>query len=139
MYKALDIAIYIISYSNKNKYDISYLKLIKLLYFVQVFYIVNYSRLLFIDDIKACNYGVTISAIHKEYFKYGSCNININKSYDNTIEPSDCLLINQIIIYFKDYTSTDLLKIIHNQKPWKEAFYGDIKIITKESIIKYFK
>lgn len=49
-------------------------------------------------------------------------------------------LIDAVLDKLSDYTSTDLLNIIHNQKPWKMAYYCYNGCPISLSIIKeYFK
>ena len=48
MYKAIDVARHIINYSNEKRYGISNLKLQKLLYMVQAYYLVK------TDEHKPC-------------------------------------------------------------------------------------
>lgn len=53
IYNAIDISRYIINYSDTMDYSISKLKLQKLLYFVQSYFIVTFNRKCFSDVIEA--------------------------------------------------------------------------------------
>lgn len=87
---------------------------------------------------------------------YGSGNIPYIKSYilinkdnifnskkvlffDNIITDEDKMLINEVIDKFADYTSTDLLALIHQQSPWINAYTHQNNEITIEAIKKYFQ
>ena len=53
MYNVLEICSYIINYSNEKEYDISNLKLQKLLYFIQVYFLIKNDEPYFEERIEA--------------------------------------------------------------------------------------
>lgn len=53
MYNVLEICSYIINYSNEKEYDISNLKLQKLLYFIQIYFLINNDEPCFEEKIEA--------------------------------------------------------------------------------------
>lgn len=152
-YHVLDICYYIILYSNNKGYGVSNLKLQKLLYFIQAWFLVTIDNPCFIEKIEACNFDVIISEAYKEFGCYGSMDIpSIKRRFEdgdwklysicnvkNIINIEDIILINQVLDKFAEYSATDLLALIHNQKPWLDAYYGDDKEITNEALLSYFK
>lgn len=158
MYRVLDVCRYIINYSNKEGYDVSNLKLQKLLYFIQVYFLMNSvdHQPCFSDKIEAWDFGPVVPVAYHEFKHYGSTNIPPVESYieyDRTdpwsvsrIEYNeDCILdkdkelINTVIKELSSYSATDLVTISHNQAPWKDVYvqYKNNEI-TISSMREYF-
>ena len=143
MYKASLIAKYIIAKENENNRIVSNLKLQKLLYFIQAEFLVSKNKPCFSDRIEAWDFGSVVPDVYNEYKVYGGAYIPaffIEKPY--IIAKDDCELIDCILDECGKYSSNSLLKIIHNQMPWKKA-YDNYKIygnnsITNESLIEFF-
>ena len=66
MHSALDVARYIINYSNKKDYHISNLKLQKLLYFTQAYYLAftDSHKPCFPERIEAWNFGPVVPEVY---------------------------------------------------------------------------
>ena len=160
MYKAIDIARYVIYYCNQNSYSISNLKLQKLLYFIQAHFLLEKDEECFTDNIEAWDFGPVIPNVYYEYKLYGSINIPNQKIYEELdIYPktgkveftkkeinydiicyADKCLINSLLNRFGDCSSTYLTQISINQKPWINAYVKNgHKIISTDSIKNYFK
>lgn len=60
MYDVLDVSYFIINYSNSKNYPISNLKLQKLLYFVQTYFLIIKDESCFTGDIVAWNIGPVV-------------------------------------------------------------------------------
>lgn len=60
MYNVLDVCRYVINYSNDKDYDISNLKLQKLLYFIQAYFLINKNETCFNETIEAWDFGPVI-------------------------------------------------------------------------------
>lgn len=67
-----DIAKYFIYISHKEKRPVSNQKLQKLLYYAQAWYLVEYGKKLYEDDIEAWVHGPTIPSVYRKYKKHGS-------------------------------------------------------------------
>ncbi len=156
-YKALDIARYIINYSNKKNYGVSNLKLQKLLYFVQAEFL-TYSddkAPCFNEKIEAWGFGPVVPCVYQAFKQYGSGNIPsiteyseitdtwqiIQKTFnENIIKAKDRKKITEIIDGLSEYSATALVDITHNQAPWMNAYEkGMNNVITKSSIREYFE
>lgn len=156
-YKALDIARYIINYSNEQEYGISNLKLQKLLYFVQAEFLAYTSekKPCFEEEIEAWGFGPVVPCVYQEYKQFGSGNIptiieyfevtetwNIVKKIfnPNVIKEKDRNRISDIVDGLSEYSATALVNITHNQAPWSEVYEeGMNNIISKKSIREYFE
>ncbi|WP_244832945.1 type II toxin-antitoxin system antitoxin SocA domain-containing protein [Clostridium sp. BJN0001] len=155
-YDVLDIARYIINYGNKKEYNISNLKLQKILYFVQASFLVDKNmQPCFNEDIEAWDFGPVVPKVYREFKMYGSNNIPYIDSYidlsngiweatkklynEDIIFPEDKNLINSMVDECSQYSAGQLVEITHNQDPWKNVYFsGWNKIITKDSIYNFF-
>ena len=158
-YKVLDVCRHIINYSNKNDYGISNLKLQKVLYFIQAYFLITKKdhTPCFDEKIEAWNFGPVVLEAYTEYKQYGSGDIPIIKSFiifdkdnvwhskrvkfeDTEISDNDKSLIDKIIDKFVDYSATDLVSLTQKQSPWIDAYIPyQNKEITIESMMEYFK
>lgn len=144
-YKVLDVCKYVIDYSNKKEYGISNLKLQKILYFIQAYFLIKQpSRCCFDDKIEAWNFGPVVPKVYRKYKQFGSSDIptiiDCEKSdSNNCITSDDKNLIKTVIDKFEDYSSTDLVDLTHKQSPWIDAYISHMnREITTEAIKAYF-
>lgn len=157
MHDVLDICRYVINYSNEKDYGISNLKLQKILYFIQAFFLTftDKKQPCFRQNIEAWNFGPVVPEAYHEYKQYGGCDIPQIKSYvdvdddnwsikiipynDDFINYKDKRFINAVVDKFSDCTATYLVNLTHNQAPWKAAYEPNKNnIITNDSIKRYF-
>ncbi len=135
---------YIIKYEEFNNRNVNPLKLQKILYFLQVYFLTKENRKCFSEEIEAWNFGPIISKVYEEYKFFGSIGISI--TIENDLEElvtnvENRLLINELLelIATNKYNFTDLTHISMNQDPWINAYEKNEKnIISDESIKKYF-
>lgn len=142
MYKALDIARYIIERCSITNRIISNLKLQKILYFVQAEFLVTKNQPCFAEKIQAWDFGPVVPDVYYAYRMFGSANIPcIGKSrVSYIISPSDKELLNGVIDECSKYSASALVEITHNQTPWIDAYEpGCNNEITQESIKEYFE
>ena len=159
MYCALDIAKYVLGYYCIKKDGVcSNLKLQKILYFLQANHLVQTEYPLFQDEIEAIDFGPIVWSVYNEYKIYGGASIPFSLFKDNDdwnvyIYNRDRKIMDPLLDKLENYSSTALLAIIHNQKPWNDAYYGPSiyqfdentrklkskKIITNKSLYDYFK
>lgn len=142
MYRALDIARYIIERCSATNRTISNLKLQKILYFVQAEFLVTKNQPCFAEEIQAWDFGPVVPDVYYTYRMFGSANIPcIGKSrVSQIISSSDKELLDGIIDECSKYSASALVEITHNQTPWMEAYKpGWNNEITPESIKEYFE
>ena len=158
-YKVLDVCRHVINYSNKYDYGISNLKLQKVLYFIQVYFLITKKdhTPCFDEKIEAWDFGPVVPEAYLEYKQYGSGDIPIIKSFiildkdnvwnskrvkfeDTAISDDDKSLIDKVVDKFADYSATELVSLTHRQSPWIDAYtpYQNNEI-TIESMMEYFK
>lgn len=155
MYTAMETACAIINYSNEIDAPISNLKLQKVLYFVQGYYLQMKDIPFFNDDFEAWPYGPVILDVYEEFQQYGSNFIPsvsdyeefdydkfdyVLKQYDEIIfDNKDLDFIKAVVRKLRKYTASNLVTITHAQDPWRNAIKnGNRSKISKESIKKYF-
>ena len=82
-YNVLDICRHIINYSDEKDYGVSNLKLQKLLYFVQAYFMLEKKdhTPCFHEKIEAWDFGPVVPEAYQEWAKYGSCDIPLIESY----------------------------------------------------------
>lgn len=141
MYKAVDVAKYIIWYCKQQGYSISNLKLQKILYFVQAAFLVDHNRQCFAEQIEAWDFGPVVPEVYHHFKIFGSSDIpafeGLNKK--TIIKRSERKIINEMVDQCAEYSASSLVEITHHQDPWCKAYKkGRNNIISNESIRKYF-
>ena len=159
-YHVLDVCRYVINYSNQKGYGISNLKLQKILYFIQAYFLCSSygdsPSPCFYESIEAWDFGPVVPEAYHEYKQYRSSSIPTVTSYmsfdeedmwnismvpydDNIIQSEDKEKINAVVDMFAKYSATDLVTLTHNQAPWRDAYVSrSNREITIESIRRYF-
>lgn len=138
MYNAMDIANWMITYASEHDMvNMSNLVLQKLLYLAQSFYLNKHKKPLFHDTIVAWDFGPVVEEVYMTYKRYGACMIPRAKDYME-LDKETSKDIASVLEHFRDWSCTDLTKLVHNQDPWRDAYYNNTNVITNESILKYF-
>lgn len=156
-YNVLDVCRHVIKYSNDQDYGISNLKLQKILYFIQAYFLISeLGEPCFIEKIEAWDFGPVVPVAYREYKQFGSGDIptpthiidyneeniwdsKLIKYVDDVISDGDMVSINGVIDHFSDYSATDLVTLTHNQSPWIDAYIPHMNNeITIEAIKEYF-
>lgn len=143
MYSALDISKFIINYSNEKNYGMSNLKLQKVLYIIQAYFLVEFEYPCFYDKIEAWGFGVVVPNVFKEFAIYGGGNIYVKLDnldcFSNYLFNSHKQIIYDIIEELSEYTATDLVDITMKQLPYGLAYRkGEQNEVSVESIKEYF-
>ncbi len=158
MYNVLDVARYVINYSNERGYGVSNLKLQKLLYFIQAYFLTatDDSRPCFKDKIEAWDFGPVVPNAYREFKQYGSGNIPTIESYvvfdnkniwnshrevynPNVIAYDDRKMIASVVDEFSRYSASGLVDLTHRQAPWRDAYQRFANSeITIDAIRGYF-
>lgn len=155
-YNVLDIARYIIKYSNDQDYGVSNLKLQKILYFIQAYFLIQTNSPCFKEPIEAWDFGPVVPTVYKQYKMYASADVPTMESYISfdgddiwkskrirfnkiNIKDEDKILINKVVDKFSEYSATDLVTLTQHQTPWIDAFsLGKNNEISLDTIKDYF-
>lgn len=152
-YDVLDVCRYIINYSNEKDYGISNLKLQKVLYFVQAYFLITRpGKPCFLERIEAWDFGPVIPKAYCSYNQYGGGDIPTIRSYvespDNrpwdvrrisydasVISKKDRARISRVVDGLADFSATDLVSLTMHQPPWQKAYVPlHTNEISRESV-----
>lgn len=155
MYRAIDIAYFIVNYVNRVGGSISNLKLQKIMYYIQAAFLVERNIECFSDPILCWRHGPVIRSVYDAFTKYGSGCIEsqniitrivaeegklkiIKIPFDeNIISIEDRQLIRNVVNSLMPYSAWYLVDRTHEEDPWEKLpQYNDE--ITSESIREYF-
>ncbi len=152
MNKALDVARYIINTSNDKGYDITNLRLQKILYFVQMEFVIR-GKVCFGDKMEAWDYGPVVPTVYNRFKYNGASNIDkIEYCYDDSdglwnlkrtpysedvLPKEDREIIDTVIEECHRFSTSALVRISHSQLPWKDAVGQHDNEITISSIKKF--
>ena len=164
-YTAEDISRYILMASDKVNHPSSNLRLQRLLYFIDGYYMAVHGNDsdLFIEEFRAWKYGPAVQEVYFIFLPNGADSIPKEK-YDNketatfndstkkvnfklfpwnpdVISESDRSFIDSIVNLLSYYDDFTLVNISHDPHgPWAKHYDGNSKsIIPKEEIRSYFK
>lgn len=137
MYDANIIADYVIVYSDEHNYFLSNLKLQKLLYLIQAYFLISKNKPYFFNTIEAWDFGPVVPDVYSRYKVFGATTIPAPRFRNFNITDCDQKLVNEVIEKFRRYTATDLMKLTQCQAPWQEAFEYKT-LISIDSLRRYF-
>lgn len=139
VYTAENVANYFIYLSskivgdNKEREGITNLKLQKILYFAQAYFVAKVGKTLFKEKIEAWEYGPVVPVVYHEYKKNGNRPIVLEHDI-STIDIADKKSLDIVWENFGGYSARRLVDMTHAHKPWKDAS-GEI---TLKSLIDYY-
>ena len=137
MYNANIIADYVLTYGDEHNYFLSNLKLQKLLYLIQAYFLIVTDKPCFFNSIEAWDFGPVVPEVYSRYKFFGSTTIPAPRFQNFNILSRDKKLINEVIDEFREYTAVDLMKLIHNQAPYQEALEYKT-VISTDSLKSFF-
>jgi len=123
---AFRIADYIIAYSHEHGDPVSNLKLQKLLYYAQAWFLALYDERLFDERIEAWVHGPAVPPVYRQYKTWAWQPIAENPDYpdlDKTIVEH----LDEVLDVYGDLTGPQLHKLTHSEDPWKNA-RGDLPL-----------
>ncbi len=145
IYSASEVSKYLIFLSSQKvigddgeREGITNLKLQKILYLAQAYYLAKYNKPIFSDEIEAWQYGPVIPSVYKKMKKYGRDSITSIKD-SSKITKEDKEILNRVWEAFGGYSAGKLVDITHSHSPWKDAYDNKSKIISREKITEYYK
>jgi uncharacterized phage-associated protein len=129
---------YLLSLTDTDSGDaISHLKLQKLLYYAQGFYLAMHHRPLFPERIMAWNHGPVVKEIYTKYKGSGNNPLIVDSNFDETsIDEQLKEFINEIYQVFGQFSAWRLREMTHSEPTWKNTLQS--KEITHESMLEYF-
>jgi uncharacterized phage-associated protein len=122
-YSAVDVAKYIVTYSNRQNKPVSNLKLQKILYFTWIDYFKDKNSHLFEDHICAWGFGPVVPAVYRRFCIYAG--EPISREYDVEIGQDDTVTLNGIIDQYLDYSASALVNMSHEEGSAWHQIYND--------------
>tara|TARA_B100000745_G_C20118623_1_gene382971 strand:- start:677 stop:1324 length:648 start_codon:yes stop_codon:yes gene_type:complete len=122
---------------NQEREGITNLKLQKVLYFVQAYYLAKLGHPLFSDKIEAWEYGPVIPTVYRKYRANVSNPIILDED-KSTLSEEDKKNVQKIWETFGGYSASRLVDITHAHSPWKDASQTASKVITAKSLREYY-
>lgn len=135
--KAIEVARAFLKLSEPAVGDtVSNLKLQKLLYYAQGFYVAINKEPLFLEDILAWEHGPVVREVYDIFSKYGSDSI---PTPDENIELSekDRGIITDVWNVYGQFSAWRLRDMTHNESPWQTTPRNSV--ITLEKLEEFFK
>lgn len=143
MYDVIMICRFIINYCNEKHYSITNLRLQKILYFLQLYFIEMRGERCFINSMEAWDLGPVSPDAYAKYRVYGASeipSINNKPSKDSSIQPEDQDLIRAVLDKLSKYSTWQLVDITHNQMPWKANYTPYVRnTIPPQDLVNYVK
>jgi len=138
--KALDVAFYFLYKANQDGDTITNLKMQKLLYYAQAWYLVNFNKPLFEEPIEAWPYGPVISKVYHQFKKFRNKPIEYKATGKEKEKFTDKKLdyLDQFYNKFIEYSAHTLARATHNEV-WREAHDEGEQFIDNEIIKKFYK
>lgn len=142
MANIFDVAKYIL----KTKGKMSTLKLQKLCYYSQAWYLVWYDKPLFRAKIEAFAHGPVIRSLydfHKGKFNLSAKDIPADK-LSSELKECEKDAINKVLEFYADKSAQWLSDLSHSEAPWKDARKGipdgapSNREITLTSMMEYY-
>jgi uncharacterized phage-associated protein len=140
---ASNIAKYILCHFRAKGDPIDNLKLQKLLYYTQAWYLAINGIPLFSDQIEAWVHGPVVPSVFREYRAYRWSPITADVSYQP--DSGTANHIDVVLVAYGEYSAWDLEKLSHSEEPWKQARAGippdqsSRSIITHESMRAFYQ
>ena len=142
MASVIDVANYILEISRNNSEDgeyelISHMKLQKLIYFCQGFFLVLYGEPLFPETIEAWTHGPVCPRLYHILKNYGSSPITTIVDPDRILlNEHEKQLIGMVYNTYGQYSAWRLREMTHKEGPWNTIWEGNV--IPQDAMKKYF-
>jgi len=140
--EAINIAKFFLYIANQDGEIVTNLKMQKLLYYAQAWYLVNFNKTLFDDEILAWSLGPVVRSVYDKYKEFRHTPIiykdesgEIFKKFKNK---EDINFLKEFYDKFIGFSAHDLVNMSHNEEPWKKAYKTISQIIEPEAMKEYY-
>ena len=141
-YPVLNIANKIIACSDASQGEIiSNLKLQKLLYYMQGFFIAVFDKKLFENEIEAWQYGPVVREMYEHFKEFGSGAITLAEDAEiSNLSQEDNQLFDDVMEEYGQFSAVKLMNMTHEELPWKKVFNENPQgEISYDLLKEYFK
>lgn len=135
-----DVADYFLNRQDDDCQDIiTNLKLQKLCYYAQGFYLALNRHRLFNEDIEAWQHGPVIPVLYEKYKKFGSGALPISEDFNLRNIPDDVQdLLDEVYSEYGQYSAWKLRNMTHCEPPWQNAIKKN-EVLSDQDMINFFK
>jgi uncharacterized phage-associated protein len=136
-----DVAKYFLTQVDEDAEDfITNLKLQKLSYYAQGFYLAINDEPLFPEVIEAWQHGPVVPDLYQEYKIYGANPIPIPGDIDFSLFNTEIReLLDEVYCVYGQFSPWKLRDMTHSEPPWIEAYQKGNSVISLASMSKFFK
>lgn len=141
-YPIIDIANKIIANTDINQGEtISNLKLQKMLYYLQGFFIAVFDKKLFEEPIEAWQYGPVVRDAYFHFKEFGSSSISLKEEeVIINLPQNEDELFKEVMEEYGQFSAVKLMNMTHEELPWKKTFTENPQgEISYELLKEYFK
>lgn len=121
---ARKVADYILCFAHKHGDLVTNLKLQKLVYYAQAWFLAFYDETLFEGRLEAWVHGPVQPEVYQAFKNFGwnpiTTNVKCPKFSDNRIRPH----LDEIMDIYGDLTAHHLERLVHQEEPWIRARRG---------------
>ena len=135
---ANDVADLFLSWANRDGDLLSNLKLQKLIYYAQAWYLANHKKPLFADEIEAWELGPVIPELYRRFKKFKNNPIRYVETglEESKFTKKELKYLQDFYLDFIDYSAHTLVSATHNEPPWKETPLNGV--ISTRSMQQYY-
>jgi uncharacterized phage-associated protein len=137
----LDVAKFFLFMAGKTEEEnepITNMKLQKLVYYAQGYFLAKFDKTLFNDEIKAWPHGPVCPRVYEFYKGNGPYPIECPVDFDTKKFSKDQLqVLTDVWNYYSQYSAIGLRNLTHEEKPWKETQQN--QVISTDSMKCFFK
>jgi|GEM_PF-287427 len=129
MTSALEVARYLIHLAAPSEDEdadyLGHMRLHKLLYYVQGWYLAALGKPLFLERIEAWRFGPVVKDLYPHFCEFSKC-IPPSEGYESpSLSVKQKAFIRSVWDEYKKYSATALSEMTHRELPWREA-RGDL-------------
>jgi uncharacterized phage-associated protein len=134
-----DVANFFIDKAIRFNIGLTHMKLQKLVYYAQAWYLAWYSKPLFSEDFVAWQYGPVCPELYEKYSIYKSNLITIvDPNYnDGVFYKKELDALENVWQNYGEYDAYYLSEMTHREDPWKNSVLNEK--ILKNTIMEYYK
>lgn len=136
-YSVNDISKYVIFYSNEKNYGITNLRLQKILYFVQMYFLKVQGERCFHAHLEAWDIGPVVPKVFHKYLRFGAGQIPDYRDPHIIFHSQvDRQVVEEVVDLLSYYLTSQLVDLSMNQSPYLRARGGHITIQFLKDFIK---
>lgn len=142
MTPSIDFAKALLQVSNEHGIELTPLKLQKLAYYCQGYYLAINKKRLFPDDLEAWDHGPVVPALYEQYPGLDKTVITVPVDYNYKSLLSDAALgiICAVLLMFGTMTGFQLSEQTHTEAPWVNSYDAKNRVVIDEGdLMSYFQ